>query len=189
MLKLDEEVILNSLLKLRDKIGSNKITGSFEDFPVKFQICYKEILERLEAKNIIKDFSDFHGENFVLTLQPSSLDLIIKNAASKAVPPTPVTESRTTSSSESLPSDSNIEKRISAIEKIIDDKGGEDKEALKNLMEEIRELCENLSSHPTIQPRKTLIKRLVELNKYHPWVYGEAVKIFGVTMIEILSGK
>lgn len=180
MLKLDEEVILNSLLKLRDKLGTNKITGSFEDFPVKYQICYKEILDRLEAKKFIKDFSDFGAENFVLTLEPSSLENFVEKATSK---------STFTTTSEQYITENNIEKRITAIEKIIEKRGGEEKEDLKALMEEVREVCENLQNHPTLQPRRSLIKRIIEINKNHPWVYSEVVKIFGVTMIKIMSGK
>ena len=185
MLKLDEEVILNSLLKLREKLGTNKVTGSYEDFPVKYQICYKEILDRLEQKKFIKDFTDFQGENFTLTLQPSSLESFIKKRNGGNVPTNPSSEN----TKDQYLVEHNIEKRITAIEKIIEKRGGEDKEALKSLMEEVRELCENLQDNPTLQPRKTLIKRIIEINKAHPWVYSEVVKIFGVTMIQIMSGK
>ena len=189
MLKLDEEVILNSLLKIKDRTGSNEITGSYEDFPVKYQICYKEIIERLEAKNYIKNFYDYGGENFVLTLQPSSLESFLEQAVNKntVTPSTPSNE--THKESQQNITDHSIETRIKAIENIIAQRGGSDKEELKSLMEEVKELCENLKGNPTIQPHKSLIKRIVEINKTHPWVYTEVIKIFGVTMVEIMSGK
>ena len=185
MLKLDEEVILNSLLKIKDRTGSNEITGSYEDFPVKYQICYKEIIERLETKNYLKNFYDYGGENFVLTLQPTALESFMEHAVSKNATPS----SEANKESQQNITDHSIETRIKAIEDIISQRGGADKEELKALMEEVRELCENLKSHPTIQPRKSLIKRILDINKTHPWVYTEVIKIFGVTMVEIMSGK
>ena len=184
MLKLDEEVILNSLLKIKDRTGSNEITGSYEDFPVKYQICYKEIIERLEAKNYVKNFYDYSGENFVLTLQPAAFESFLEHAVNNNT----VTSSDTQKEVGHL-IDHKIETRINAVEDIISQKGGADKEELKALMEEIREVCENLKNNPTIQPRKSLIKRIVEINKTHTWVYSEIIKLFGVTMVEIMSGK
>ena len=180
MLNHDEEEILNVLLKLKTKQNSDKITGSFDDFPVKYQIYYKEILERLESKQIIKDFSDFQGENFVLTLIPSALQEITDDSSTSR-------SGKKTAKSALKPID--IGKRITVLERTIEHKGGADKQELKELFEEIRELCENLASNPTIQPRKTLIKRITDANIKHPWVYGEAVKIFGITMIKLMSSS
>ena len=68
MLNHDEEEIIKILLKLSKEQNTLKISGTFSDFPVKYQIVYKEILERLEANKFIKDFEVYMAEDFTLTL-------------------------------------------------------------------------------------------------------------------------
>lgn len=73
MLNYDEEEVLKVLLKLYKEQNNKNISGSFKDFPAKYQICYKEIISRLHDKKFIINFDDFIAGDFVLTITSYAL--------------------------------------------------------------------------------------------------------------------
>lgn len=175
ILKRDEEEILKILLKLYNEQGKAEISGSFTDFPVKYQIVYKEILNHLQANKFITNFEVFVAEDFVLTLLPEALNYFAKkNVSGNSINPAGIVGI----------SAKNV---LEEIEALIGINGGEDYEELTEIADEIREFCNNLKTTPTIQPRKVLIKKILDFYEKYPWLQEKTTKVLGLTMMEIMA--
>lgn len=83
----------------------------------------------------------------------------------------------------------NIESTISNIEKEIEQKGGDDKEELQELLQETKEIIENFENSKIVQPRKGFINRLSKHLEKHGWFYGAIATTLGEAFIKILSGN
>ena len=73
----------------------------------------------------------------------------------------------------------SAENIVSTIEKEIEEKGGDDKEALKELLEEVKELCEGFRMNNPLPKRKKLMEKLSNHMSKHGWFYGEIVSLIG----------
>lgn len=175
VLKHDEEEILKVLLKLYNEQNKATITGSFSDFPIKYQIVYKEILLRLQEQKFIKDFEDYIAEDFMVTLLPEALNYFAK----RNMPKQPKKSASSTSYSVIL----------GELEALIAVHGGADKDQLTEISEEIREFCDNLKNAPTVQPRKLLLKKVAELSPKYPWLSEKISRALGLTMMDIMAGN
>ena len=166
VLKRDEEEILKVLLKLYNEQNKTTITGSFSDFPIKYQIVYKEILLRLQDQKFIKDFEDYIAEDFQVTLLPEALNYFAKRNM-------PKTQKVSVSGT-------NYSAVLSEMEALIAVHGGSDKEELTEIAEVVREFCDNLKNAPTVQPRKLLMKKVAELSPKYPWLIEKITKALGL---------
>lgn len=83
----------------------------------------------------------------------------------------------------------SIESTINSIEKEIEQKGGEDKEELQELLQEAKEIIENFENSKIVQPRKGFINRLSKHLEKHGWFYGAIATTLGEAFIKILSGN
>lgn len=174
-LKRDEEEILKVLLKLYNEQNKTTITGSFSDFPIKYQIIYKEILLRLQEQKFIKDFEDYIAEDFMVTLLPPALNYFAKRNMPKTAKVTASGNTYTVV--------------LGEMEALISIHGGEDQEQLTEIAEEMREFCDNLKDAPTVQPRRLLMKKIAELSPKYPWLLEKITKALGLTMIDIMAGN
>lgn len=80
-----------------------------------------------------------------------------------------------------------VDNSIHQIEKAIDEKGGADKEELKDLLNEVRELVDNMQTSRTIPKQKNLYKRLSNHLEKHGWFYGAIVQLLGTAAVGILG--
>lgn len=81
----------------------------------------------------------------------------------------------------------NVDNSIHEIERLIDERGGEDKEELLELLEEVRELVENIQTTRNIPKQKKLFQRLSNHFSKHGWFYGAVVKLLGTTAMTMLG--
>ena len=77
---------------------------------------------------------------------------------------------------------------ISELEKEISEKGGEDKEELLDLLEQVKELCENMKMSNSLPKSKSLMKKISEHFSTHSWFYTQVVQIIGSTVMKIMLG-
>lgn len=80
-----------------------------------------------------------------------------------------------------------IDNSIQHIEKAIDDQGGEDKEELHALLEEVKELIDNMKTSRSIPRQKRLYERLQEHLCKHGWFYGAVIQLLGTAAMGILG--
>lgn len=74
------------------------------------------------------------------------------------------------------------------IEDEINEKGGEDSEKLKELLDEVKELIENMQESRHIPKNKSLFERLSNHLEKHGWFYGEVVGLIGAAAMQLLQG-
>ncbi len=80
-----------------------------------------------------------------------------------------------------------VDNSIHKIEQMIDEKAGEDKEELLELLGEIKELIENMESSRNIPKRKKLFQRIGDHVSKHGWFYGAIVQLLGTATMTMLG--
>lgn len=81
----------------------------------------------------------------------------------------------------------SIDNSIDRIEKEIEERGGADKEELKELLAEVKELTENMETTRSIPKQKGLFKRLSDHMATHGWFYAEVVALLGQQALSLLG--
>lgn len=82
----------------------------------------------------------------------------------------------------------SIENSIIDLQKRIDSQGGADTEELKEILEDVKELIENIESSRLIPKQKQLFKKLSDHASKHGWFYAEIVSLLGQHIITMLGG-
>ena len=80
-----------------------------------------------------------------------------------------------------------VDNSIHQIEQAIDEKGGDDKEALYELFDEVKELIENIQSSRSIPKQKRLFEKISDHMEKHGWFYGAIVQLLGTTVMGMIS--
>ncbi len=81
----------------------------------------------------------------------------------------------------------SVDNSIHQIEQDIEEHGGADKEVLKELLDDIKELIENMESSRSIPKQKKLYERLNEHIVKHGWFYGAVVQLLGTAVMNSLG--
>lgn len=82
----------------------------------------------------------------------------------------------------------SIDNSVSRIEQEIEEKGGAEKAELKELLEDVKELIENMQDSRHIPKNKGLFSRLSNHLEKHGWFYGEVVGLIGAAALQLLQG-
>lgn len=80
-----------------------------------------------------------------------------------------------------------VDNSIHQIEQAIDEKGGEDKEELHELLDEVKELIENIQSSRAIPKQKKLFEKISNHMEKHGWFYGAVVQLLGTAALNLIS--
>ncbi len=80
----------------------------------------------------------------------------------------------------------SINNSTSRIEQEIEEKGGDEKEELRELLEEVKELIENMQDSRHIPKNKGLFSKLSNHLEKHGWFYGEVVGLLGSAVMQML---
>lgn len=81
----------------------------------------------------------------------------------------------------------SVDNSIHQLERAIEEHGGEDKEELRGLLEDVKELVENIESSRTIPKQKKLHQRLNDHIVKHGWFYGAVVQLFGTAVMNSIG--
>lgn len=81
-----------------------------------------------------------------------------------------------------------VDNSIHQIEQAIDEKGGEDKKELHELLDEVKELIENIQSSRAIPKQKKLFEKISNHMEKHGWFYGAVVQLLGTTALGLIGG-
>lgn len=83
----------------------------------------------------------------------------------------------------------NVDSHITQIEKDIAEKAeNNDKEKLKEILEEAKEIMENINSNGVIEKRKGFFKKLTEHATKYGWFYAEIVNLIGTAVLTKIGG-
>lgn len=80
-----------------------------------------------------------------------------------------------------------VDNSIHQIEQAIDEKGGEDKEELHELLDKVKELVENIQSSRSIPKQKRLFEKISNHMEKHGWFYGAVVQLLGTAALGLLG--
>ena len=82
-----------------------------------------------------------------------------------------------------------VDNSIHEIERMIDENGGEDAEELRDLLNEVKELIENMQASRSIPKQKKLFQRLNDHVVKHGWFYGAVVQLLGASAMTMLGAQ
>lgn len=82
----------------------------------------------------------------------------------------------------------SIDNSVSNIEKEIEEKAGEDAEELKAVLDEVKELIENINDSRHIPKNKGLLQRITGHLDKHGWFYAEIIGLLGTAAMALLGG-
>ena len=80
-----------------------------------------------------------------------------------------------------------VDNSIHQIEQAIDEKGGEDKEELHELLDEVKELIENIQSSRTIPKQRKLFQKISGHIDKHGWFYGAVLQLLGTATFSLIG--
>ena len=80
-----------------------------------------------------------------------------------------------------------VDNSIHRIEQAIEENGGTDKEELYELLNDVKELVENIQTSRTIPKQKKLFARISDHMEKHGWFYGAVVQLLGTAAINLLG--
>lgn len=81
----------------------------------------------------------------------------------------------------------SVDNSIHKLERDIEEHGGDDKDELQELLDEVKELIENIQSSRTIPKQKRLFQRLNDHIVKHGWFYGGVVQLLGTAVMKCLG--
>ena len=81
----------------------------------------------------------------------------------------------------------NVDNSIHEIERMIDERGGEDRQVLTDILEEVKEFIENMEASRSIPKQKKLFQRLTEHFAKHGWFYGAILQLLGTTVMQMIG--
>lgn len=83
----------------------------------------------------------------------------------------------------------SVDNSIHEIERMIDAQGGEDAQELHDLLEEVKELVENMQSSRSIPKQKRLFQKISDHMAKHGWFYGAVVQLLGTAALSMLGAQ
>ena len=82
----------------------------------------------------------------------------------------------------------NVDNSIQRIQDLVEEKGGEDKEALLEVLNEFKEILENIEESRHIPKNRSFMNRLSNHLSKHGWFYAEMINLMGAVGIKLLMG-
>ena len=82
-----------------------------------------------------------------------------------------------------------VDNSIHQIERMIDERGGEDKAELLELLEEVKELIENIQTSRNVPKQKKLFQKISDHVAKHGWFYGAIVQLLGTATMTMLGAQ
>ncbi len=191
------EEILKILLSLYDGNDNRRISGEHEIFPGSYYHSIGLEFEKLIMYGVVTSYQPYINEWYAV-LAPQGITYFEDKEIAQEK------ESKTNHGSinigsiiangsnlilgDVINSSLSVDNSIQRIEQEIEEKGGEDADALKELLGEVKELIENIKDSRHIPKSKSLFSKLSTHLEKHGWFYGEVIGLLGATALQLLQG-
>ena len=189
------EEILHAILRLYDGNATRQVRGKYQEFPEGYHDSLGLEFEKLCQYGMVTGQMVWLGGIWELNLTPKSLTYFenkeraleaekIKQQAQTSIfaPGSNIVFGNVTDSTLS------IDNSITQIEKMIDEKGGEDAAELKALLSEVQELLENMKESRHVPRNSSLFTRLSDHFAKHGWFYGSVIGLLGTAAMQLIQG-
>lgn len=193
-----EEEALKIILKKYDGNEKNFIPCGPENFPQYMRNSFNDVFTKLKYSGVIASFKN-NIHFFWIYLTPAGItyfqdkeaylkqkseeekksksqNIITINADRSNVVVGDITNSTL-----------SIDNSIHEIEKMIDENGGVDKEDLKEILDEVKDILENINDTRRIPRNKNLLQRISDHAAKHGWFYGAIVQLLGTGALTVLG--
>lgn len=192
--------ILNETEKELLKIILNKVNDGYtctithNDLPEYISVQLGDMLSILKYAKYIARFDQYLGGCFI-TLTPEGINYFEKEDEYMKNNNTPSINIETLYANGSninfgnvYDSNFNIDNAYNEIEKLIEEKGLEDKEELKQILLEVKDYIENITTLKTISKNSGLFTRIGNHVQKHQWFYQSITSMLGSAIIKVMSG-
>lgn len=198
MMDTSSEEILKCILSAYDGNKNREVRGNDTIIPVAYQSSLSLEFEKLKMYGVLTYACVYISAIWEVTLAPKGLtyfeDKIQAEEKEKVMQKSSINIGSIVSTGSNLilgdvvDSVLLIDNSIQRIESEIDKKGGEDSESLKELLDEVKELIENMQESRHIPKNKSLFEKLSNHLEKHGWFYGEVVGLIGAAALKMLQG-
>jgi hypothetical protein len=189
------EEILKIILSVYDGNDNRQVHGSIDIIPKPYQISLQLEFDKLAMYGVITSPCVWITAMWEATLTPQGITYF--EAKTEALKRHDEEQKQQTFGSitnygnlvfgDVSGSTLTVDNSIHQIERMIDEKGGEDKEELLELLEEVKELLENIQTSRSIPKQKKLFQRISDHVAKHGWFYGAIVQLLGTATMTMLA--
>ena len=189
------ETVLKILIELCSNKESGHVNYECESFPEPIQHSMSLELEKLVQYGMITIVNSWMSGG-ILNLLPAAFtyfddkESALKNQEKSTMHINigNLINSGNFIAGDAINSSFSVDNSIQDIEKMIEEMGDCDKDSLKEILDEVKELIENIESSRSIPKQKGLFKKISNHMTRHSWFYAEIVALLGQVMIQMLSG-
>jgi len=200
-----EEKLLEIILQNYDGNNEYSAKGDFNQFPKYILDNVDKYFCNLEKKFFISSheltYSTWNPVSWAVTLTPKGIRYFkdkeekdaekAKNQNAQTINITTFNANQSAvafgdNTAQTVNIDISIEGQYKNIEKYIEEKGGEDKEKLKELFEQIKQLVSKIETLKQIPENKSILNRLSSHLDKHGWFYGAVVNLLGTAVLNVL---
>ncbi len=191
------EELLAVFLSLYSGNEEKQVQGNYDSIPKAYHNSLLLEFEKLSMYGVVSSPHVWIGAMWEVTLTPQGITYFEDKKAAqekeKAIHgPINIGSITATGSNivigDVINSTFSIDNSVTHIEQEIEEKGGADKEELKAILEEVRELIENMQDSRYIPKNKGLFSKLSNHLEKHGWFYGEVVGFIGAAALQLLQG-
>ena len=192
------EEILKILLSLYDGNEERSVRGNYESIPAAYSTSLALEFEKLSMYGSIASQHVWIGAMWEVTLTPQGITYFDDKKAAQekenAVQQATVNIGSITATGsnivlgDAINSALTVDSSITRIERDIDEKGGEDKEQLRMILDEIKELIENIEESRHIPKNKGLFSKIFAHFDKHGWFYAEIISLLGTAALQLMQG-
>lgn len=198
MMDTSSEEILKCILSAYDGNENHQVRGNDTIIPVAYQSSLSLEFEKLKMYGVLTYACIYISAIWEVTLAPKGLtyfeDKIQAEEKEKVMQKSSINIGSIVATGSNLilgdviDSALSIDNSMQRIESEIDKKGGGDSESLRELLDEVKELIENMQESRHIPKNKGLFEKLSNHLEKHGWFYGEVVGLIGAAAMQMLRG-
>lgn len=196
MMDAESEEILKILLSIYVENSSRKVKSMPNIIPDAYTTSLHLQFEKLKLYGAISDYNIWIANVWEVTLTPQGISYFedkeraMEKEKSEKENQFNIGSIIATGSNfvfgNVMNSTLSIDNSTSRIEQDIEEKGGEEKEELRELLKEVKELIENMQDSRFIPKNKGLFSKLSDHLEKHGWFYGEIVGLLGSAVMQML---
>lgn len=191
------EEILRCILSVYDGNENREVKGNDTIIPTAYQSSLSLEFEKLKMYGVLSSAYIYISAVWEVVIAPQGLtyfeDKVQAEEKEKNMKKSSISIGSIVATGSNLilgdvvNSNLSIDNSIQRIESEIDEKGGGDSANLRELLDEVKELIENIQESRHIPKNKSLFERLSNHLEKHGWFYGEVVGLIGAATMQMLQ--
>ena len=193
------EELLRIILSAYNGNDKREVRGNDEIIPSAYHLSLSLEFEKLKMYGVISDYCIWITALWEVTIAPQGLSYF--DNKEKAEEKERMAQKSNINIGSIIANGSNlvlgdvinsslsVDNSVHRIEQEIEEKGGEDAEELRALLDEVKELIENIQESRHVPKNKGLFAKLSNHLEKHGWFYGEVIGLLGAAALQMLQGK